>query len=297
MKKVLSFVLILCLGISCNPSIFNAYAETHTKAHWLHSLVDDDFYTRTSKILEKKEGDLINLDKNITISEFKSLLTKELGSKLQNIDAVDLQNGDLERTDAVKIIYELLNINKELNADKFTGALSYKFTDIETLPSHSRNAIAFSYNAKLINGYSEESFMPNKKMTVAEALTVINRLQKRLSLGNNTEIPFIVKSTKNTYEKTNEVIQTKNSNGKVLITLIRKLNDASSKLEILSISKLLEKEYQIQCKLVPMDDYGLQVINYTTIEIEIESKYLDKDSEFTVKINQSHNSGSGKLQQ
>ncbi len=111
--------------------------------------------------------DTDNLNADITRLEMVHILAKVCLSNLNVEDLVEIFLSD----DVIGASGEVLETPKEI-----------EFTDIQELDESSKVYIRYVTMLKIINGYTDGSFKPDKTMTRAEVATVMSRFEKLKSM-------------------------------------------------------------------------------------------------------------------
>ncbi len=96
---------------------------------------------------------------------------------MNGVSLVDL-NAEMSRLEMVNVIGRLCEkngIKLETNEQSGETMAKVEFTDIENLDVLSKKYIEDAVNLKIITGYTDGTFKPNKTMTRAEVATVIYR--------------------------------------------------------------------------------------------------------------------------
>ena len=102
-------------------------------------------------------------------------------------------NININRAEFVVMLSRALKLNGE--------PATHRFTDDALIPSWAKEHVALAVQAGLINGYSDGSFGPNKRITRAEMVTIINRALKQveavedgISFVDREQIPIWARS-------------------------------------------------------------------------------------------------------
>lgn len=99
-------------------------------------------------------------------------------------------NGVFQPQKAATRLYctELLVRTLSLETNQQTIEAQVRFTDTTNLGVQDRNCIALAVMNRLMNGYEDKSFRPNRPVTRAELATLMARAQEWNRIGQNTQI-------------------------------------------------------------------------------------------------------------
>lgn len=267
MKKIVSMVLVILI-LSTSVVAF-ANMDEKLGNHWSKGLIEKDFLAYYFPYLAKDRFSRLNPREDIMKEDFTISLASL--SKDYNLDMTTDNigvNGFLTRQEVVELIGKkilgkdiVLDENKELT-----------FQDINTMNKDSIELLRRLYNLGIINGVSATSFAPDKKLSQAEAIIILQRLKGVLE--GMREVSFNITGIVQGY-KDQESIIVKEAADKVLVTLTKEFPTPGYSL---GVEKIVSEEdgYNIYLKITPPKEGSiqLQVMTYKTMTIEIDKKQL-----------------------
>ena len=259
MRKAILFLLIFGVIMSFGISAF-ADMEEKVSNHWSKSLIEKDFFLYYFPYLAKE--DFKRFEPNGIICEDEFLLSFSSSNALIGI------NRDLTRAEMAKTIGKKLMEIKliEENGEKLP------FIDINSISTEEHEGIASLYRSGIIQGQSKTIFNPKGNVTQAEALIVLQRVNKLLNKVSS--IPFKLSGAVQAYSG-NEGITSKTEGDKILVTITKEFPTPGYSLEVKEILKN-KGNYKINLSITPpdKDSIQLQVITYKIITIEIDKNQL-----------------------
>lgn len=266
MRKILSFLLILALVLSIgSPAL--AKMEDKLSSHWARGEIQKDFFLYYFPYLAKENfsrfspNDIIKEDEFLL--SFSSLLknkgytNNELGWK------VDLTRGQMARIVGGKLIEEnIIQIN-----DNDT-----KFIDIKDRPIQEQRGIKALYQAGIVKGISEFKYNPLGKTTQAEAIVLLQRVEKVLDKRSN--IPFKLLGVVQAYSGKEGITTTENGD-KLIVTITKTFPTPGYNMKVGEIIKSKDG-YKVHLNISPPDKDSdqLQVITYKTITIQVDKEHI-----------------------
>jgi len=277
MKKVVSLVLMVVI-LSTSVVAF-ANMDEKLGDHWSKGIIEKDFVAYYFPYLAKDKFNKLDPRENIKKEDFTlslASLSKDYDLEVTG-DNIGI-NGYLTRREVVESIGDKL-LAMDIKLEK-SNELS--FQDINTMSEESIVLLRVLYNLKIINGVSATNFAPDRKLSQAEAIIILQRLKGVLE--EMKEISFNISGMVQSYNNQESII-VKESGDKVLVTLTKEFPTPGYSLGVEKI--VHEKDgYQIYLKITPPKEgmMQLQVITYKTITIEIDKKELKQTPyNFTVE--------------
>lgn len=266
MRKFLLFVLIFGITISFGNPV-RADMEDKVANHWSKDLIEREFFLYYFPYLAKENFKRFNPNDLIYEDEFLlsfSSLLKEKGYSNTSIGS----KKNLNRIDMAKIIGNKL---MEVNLIKWKDE-KLPFIDIDNILVEERKAINALYHSGILQGESDNIYNPKRNVTQAEAIIVLQRVNKLLD--NITNIPFKLSGVVQAYSG-KEGIVSKIDGDKVLVTITKEFPTPGYSVEVKEILKT-QGGYKINLNIVPpdKDSLQLQVITYKILTIEIEKENL-----------------------
>ncbi|NMA86225.1 MAG: hypothetical protein GX968_02755, partial [Tissierellia bacterium] len=251
------------LSIS-NPIL--AKMEDKLSNHWAKNEIREEFFVYYFPYLAKE--DFKNFSPNSPIKENEFLLSFSALLKKQGYNnnelgwGVDLTRGQMARIIGGKLLEENI-IHK--------GSKDPSFKDIKNRSMEEQNSIKALYNAGIIEGENSIKYSPNRLATQAEAIVLLQRVEK--VLDQNT-IPFNLSGIIQTYSG-NEGISIKENSDKIVLSITKSFPTPGYNMEVEKITRG-EDNYKIHLNITPppKDSEQLQVITFKTITIEINKKHI-----------------------
>ena len=189
-KKIISVLLALLL-------FFNNFAYAESMNHWAQKNYES---LRQKNVL--LEEDAINLDRDISLTEFEQIF-----KHITNLE-IDTQNivcneEALTRIDVINLLA------KTLPYEKVVDRTVDDFVDSHEIDGSIKDAVNKILSIGIINGFSDVSLRVHNKITLGEAITVIKRVSElnaissisanTVSLANqDLEMGLVSKTTNNT---------------------------------------------------------------------------------------------------
>ncbi|MGJ0846981.1 hypothetical protein SAMN02745784_01906 [Tissierella praeacuta DSM 18095] len=270
MKKLVSMFLVLLI-ISTNVLAF-ASIDDKLINHWSKSIIEKDFVAYYFPYLAKDKFNKFNPEDNISKKDF----TLSLASLFKDYGLDDITNNigiyePLTRKELVEIVGSKLI---SIDTIKYENQ-ELPFQDINTMNKDSIELLRVLFNLKIINGVSSINFAPDRKVTQAEAIIILQRLKGVLEdMKGLKEISFNIAGIAQSYSG-EEAIVVKEGTDNVLVTITKELPTPGYSLDV---DKILRHKdgYKIYLNIIPpkADSMQLQVITYKTMTIEIDKNKL-----------------------
>ncbi|MBN4062957.1 S-layer homology domain-containing protein [Alkaliphilus sp. AH-315-G20] len=271
----LSTILVL-LTISAYSNSF----ESIFSGHWAEKHIEPDFYeTYFEKHVSSLQSEFL-LNGAITKGDFYSIL----GCLTQETVTIPLteeeKNKPLLRKTAVMW---LINAIEDEERKVVYDEKENMFIDIKGLEKSEKESVLRAHSIGLINGYSERIFAPNDKVTYAQAMILMQRLNNKIMITENT-IPFVTIETIQEHTARQEGLFVSEKEDKIIITVVQRFNTSGYQLEVANIVKLGDAKYAISLNITKPDPKHmvLQVISFVRTTIEIDKKHVDSNYTFEV---------------
>lgn len=279
MKRFLSFALLFII-LSNSVFVFaNGDMMSKLEGHWSEDILDKDFVAYYFPYLAKNNFEKLNPNEKIMKNDF----SLSLGSLLKdyNLDTITnpiMHDEPIKRIEIVKIIGEKLANIEDLKKEND----EFPFNDINNIESESIELIKLLYNLKIINGISETQFAPDKIVSKAEAIVILQRVKGVLE--DMKEISFEVKGVVQSYNSQENII-VKEEEENVLVTITKQFSTPGYSLGVEKIVKE-DGNYKIFLDIVSPDSDAIlpQVITYKTITIELDKSELNTQSPYNFNV-------------
>lgn len=266
MKRLVSILLLFALLITGgSPAL--AKMEEKLARHWSKGEIDRDFFLYYFPYLAKEDYNRFSPNETIREDEFLLSFT----SLLNNKGYANKELGwdvDLTREQMARIIGGKLLANNLLERTKDET----DFTDLENCNRDIRNSIIALEEAGIIKGEGGGVFNPKRKASQAEAIVVLQRVEKLIDQYAN--IPFKLSGIVQTYSGA-EGINVKEGKDKITVSITKSLPNPGYNVKIDKITKCKDG-YKVHLDIIPppKDSIQLQVIVYKTITIEIDKEEI-----------------------
>ena len=279
MKRILSFVLVLTILLTSVSVFANGDIISKIEGHWSEKVLKKDFVSYYFPYLAKDNFGKLKPDANINKKDF----SLSFGSLANNYNLDNKSNNlihgeEIKRIEIVNVVGEKLKNIEELKDEK----LELPFKDINNLEEESIELIKLLYNSKIINGVSEDSFAPDKVVTQAEAIVILQRVKGVLE--DMKEISFEVKGVVQSYNSQENVF-VKEKEESVLVTITKQFSTPGYSLGIEKIVKE-DESYKVMLDIeAPAKGTDLlQVITYKTITIEVDKAELSTQAPYNFTV-------------
>lgn len=278
MKKFLSLILIFIV-LSASVTAF-ADMEKKLEGHWSENMIERDFVAYYFPYLAKGNFEKFDPVEAISSKDFSlsfSSLSKnyQLGSVPNNI----VPNKGLTRKEVVRIVGNKLKEVETLRV----GNEQIPFKDIDTMDEENIESLKLLYNLEIIKGVSNDRFAPEKTVSQAEAIIILQRI--RNALDTMDEISFTIKGIVQSYNN-QETIIVKQNGDKVLLTITKEFPTPGYNLNIDKILREDNNRHQVYLDITPPVAGSIlpQVITYKTITVEIDETELNGQSPYVFVV-------------
>lgn len=269
--SILMVVVILGLGAGSYANIGNKLGN-----HWSKDHIETEFFTSYFSYLGRENFKRLDPNGKITNKDIITslgTLGKDYGFEVK-FDGL-LNEDPITREEMVIKVGEIL---KDFNVGKDKG-IKLPFKDINTMDKSSIELLRLLYDLEIINGISPTEFAPEKFLSQAESIIILQRLKGILK--SMEKISFKTMGIMQSYNG-NEAVKVNNSEDKVTLTITKGFPTPGYSLSVDKIT--MEKEgYKVwlKSKGPGEDSIQTQVITYKTITIEIDKKELIMPEPFT----------------
>lgn len=280
MKKLVSVILIILL-LSTNVVAF-ANMDTKVTNHWSKGIIEKEFVAYYFPYLAKEGFNKFAPDDYISKRDFELSLASL--SKDYNLDTTTKNIGIYEPLTRKEIIELIGNKLIEIDTIKYENQ-ELPFQDINTMNKNSIELLRLLFNLKIIYGVSNTSFAPDRKLTQAEAIIILQRLKGVLDeMRGMNEISFSIMGIVQSYNAEESVI-VKEETDNVLVTITKEFPTPGYSLDVEKI--LRHKEgHKVYLNITPPKEGTIlpQVITYKTMTIEINKTQLMGTSPYVFTV-------------
>lgn len=270
MKKLVSMVLVILI-LSVNVVAF-ANMDEKLEDHWSKGLIEKEFVAYYFPYLAKDNFNKFNPKDYITKKDLELSLASL--SKDYGLDAIANNIGIYESITRKELV-DLIG-NKLMSIDTIKHEnLELPFQDINTMDKNSIELLRLLFNLKIIYGVSNTSFAPDKKLTQAEAIIILQRLKGVLEeMRGIREISFSITGIVQSYNAQESII-VKEETDKVLVTITKEFPTPGYSLDVEKILRD-KNEHRVFLNIAPPKEGSIlpQVITYKTMTIEINKAQL-----------------------
>lgn len=257
-KKAILILLILLLVSS------TAFASMEDKlvGHWAKNTINKEFLSYYFPYLAR--DDYKEFAPNMPMARDRFGLSTSSLFKGKGYTVAGMENpGEVSRKEMLRIVgSRLQEIGVKADPD-----FTLDFVDIQGLSLEEKDFLKILNKEKIVLGVGAASFSPDKKLTQAEAIVVVQRLQSLLNRIN--KIDFVTKSVESSYNNKEEILTSVNENN-VVLSITKQFPTSGYSLSVKEIVKQgdMFKVY-LETKKPPADSIQLQVITFKTIKVEI----------------------------
>jgi len=259
-------MMIFALILASGPAAFGAVIEK-LEGHWSESLISDEFTSHYFPYLAKEDFRELNPDGSISREDFTLSLASLFRGMGHTVDGIAVP-GTLTRSGMADIVGErLIQIGIEDAQDHQTP-----FGDVASLGVETQNNLRLLHREGIINGESNSVFNPNRNLTQAEAIIVLQRTQS--AIRDWEDVSFITLGVTQNYSNQEEVT-TRVSENVVTLVVTKEFPTPGYTIKVDSISREGD-HYRVDFTITPPEPGTIvpQVITYKTITIEIDREEL-----------------------
>ena len=264
--KLISFMMVFALILASGPAAFGAVIEK-LEGHWSMSLISDEFTSHYFPYLAKEDFKGLSPDGGISRENFALSLASLFMDMGYTVDGIAVP-GTITRAGMADMVGErLIQIGME-------GAQDHQmpFGDVASLGIETQNNLRLLHREGIINGESNSVFNPQRNLTQAEAIIVLQRTQSAIKGWEDVE--FITLGVTQNYSNQEEVT-TRVSENVVTLVVTKEFPTPGYTIKVDSISREGD-HYRVDFTITPPDPGTIvpQVITYKTITIEINREEL-----------------------
>lgn len=258
-------ILLLALILIMNSTFAYGNASDKLSNHWSKDFIDRSFLAHYFPYLAKDNFSRLNPNEGISRQDFSlstASLFKEYGFEISGVDST----GNMTRKDMISSLGEKL-ISIGLKNDK---SEVLPFRDINTMDGNSIELLRLLYSNGIIEGDSNSIFAPDRHLSQAEAVIILQRVKGVLE--NMKDIPFKILGVVQSFNNQEEMITTQEGD-KVLLTITKEFPTPGYDISISKITREKNgKKIQFHVKPPAPDSIQLQVVTYKTITVAIDKK-------------------------
>jgi hypothetical protein len=265
-RKLISIFMIFALIIASGPAAFGAVIEK-LEGHWSRSLISDEFTNRYFPYLAKESFKELDPEGNISREDFTLSLASLFKDMGYTVDGIAVP-GTLTRSGMGDIVGErLVQIGFKEAQDH-----QMPFGDVASLGVETQNNLRLLHREGIINGESNSIFNPDRNLTQAEAIIVLQRTQS--AIRDWEDVSFITLGVTQNYSNQEEVT-TRVSENVVTLVVTKEFPTPGYTIKVDSISREGD-HYRVDFTITPPEPGTIvpQVITYKTITIEIDREEL-----------------------
>ena len=262
--KLSIFVLILILLIS-NTAF--ASMEDKLTGHWAKDTINKEFLSYYFPYFARDNFNLFQPDNPMSrdgLALSTSSLFKAKGYTVSGMET----RGEITRKEM------LIIIGSRLKKIGITPDPNHKldFVDIQGLTEEAKDYLKILNKEKIILGVGGASFGGDKKLSQAEAVVILQRVESFLNRLN--KINFITKSVESSYNNKEEIITTIGDTD-VVLAITKQFPNPGYTLSVKEVLKQGDKfKVYLESKKPPADSIQLQVITFKTIQIQMQKSDL-----------------------
>lgn len=263
-------IIVLLVLILLSSSVVYADFDEGIGNHWSKGVIDEIFMEKYFPYLAENDFSRFKPNGPTTTDQFSKsidLLFEHYNFETETI----LNNEDISREKMILILgNELENIG--VKVDKNIGL---PFKDINTMDQTNIDLLKMLYKLEIIKGETNSQFSPDRKLSQAEAIVILQRAKGVLN-NMDKKISFKTLGVVQTFNGKEEITVIPQDE-KVLVTITKQFPTPGYKIIVEDIVKIKEG-YKINFNIEapPRDSEQLQVITYKTISLEIDKDDLDQ---------------------
>ncbi len=297
MRKNIAIILIVALFLSSLTTF--AEVDLNFKGHWAENIIDKQFIQDHFKYLLKEDTKVSDLnstlDKKYFMLSLYTILNKHQKESIdKNSEKTNIENavkylnskqilekdgtieGKLTRKEAAKYIMKTLELSREI---QLADTSFMPFKDMLGLDDEYKKYVSKASMIGIVKGYGDSTFRPEEDIAAIEGIVFLQRLKGEID-ERDRNIPFTVVEEKWSGRGTNNLVTTKQSSGKILVTITKEFPTSGYNLTVNRVEKYAPGKYRVyvDTKAPAPNTITLQVISYKSITIEIDRKLLDSGS-------------------
>lgn len=270
MKKIISITLASAMIFMGTVSF--ADIDNKLDSHWSKSFIKKDFVAYYFPYLAKDSFIRFNPNEQIQYNDFLisvNSLYKDYG--------IETKISDFEINEKLtrKVILDVLSNDIFKSYIDTYKSEELKFIDIEGFTEEEINLLKVLVKLNIINGVSIHNFAPEKELTQAEAVVVLQRIKTVFEKMNLIGYRIIETNQSYTGE---DILSIEELEDKVRITINKSFSTPGYSMTVDRITHINDG-YKINLKISPpSSDMMLpQVITYINLKLEIDKVLLRND--------------------
>lgn len=281
-KRIITLTLLLCMLIT-NTSMAMGIAKLDN--HWSKKEIKEDFMNKYFTELCEDNYAKFNPDAPLSASVFtKALesLSNEFGEFKVSISA---SSKFFTREEMIDYIFDCVKNINFAKKDKKT----IEFVDIENMDKIRKEKLAYLVDKGIINGGADKKYNPQKTLTQAEGVLVVQRIHG-IFLNNNSEktsknLSFEVQNISEGLTNNQETVYYKKEGDQILITFTLKFPNPGYTLGVEKVLLSEDNTITVYPQVVAPGPttITLQVIAYKTVTISLKTSETG-EGPFNVKI-------------
>lgn len=265
MRRFVSILLVFVIVLASTASM--ATISDKLMNHWADSLINRSFVAYYFPYLARDK--FLRFAPDEPISEGDFTLSLSALFKEYSYDVIQL-GGErhISRSDMVRILGSRL-IDLGINPGE---NVNLPFKDINRMSSDSIELLRVLFNNRIIVGDPDSSFNPDRQLSQAEAIIILQRVKGVLEDMNT--IAFNTLGIVQSYSAQEEII-IKEENEAVMVTITKQFPTPGYSMTVNRILKA-GNGYRIYFNITapPADSILPQVITYKTITLELDKDQL-----------------------
>lgn len=281
-KRIISLVLLLCILFT---STSMAMGIAKLDKHWAKKEIKEDFMNKYFAELCTDNYAKFNPDAALPAAIFAKAietLSNEYGEFKVNIEA----NAEFfTREEMVDYIFDGVKNIKFVRNDK----KDMNFVDIENMDKIRKEKLAYLVNKGILNGGADKKFNPQRKLTQAEGVLVVQRIhgifRDNKSEKTSKSLSFDVQNVSEGLTNNQETIYYKKDGDQILITFTLKFPNPGYTLGVEKVLLSEDNTITVYPQIVAPGPktITLQVIAYKTVTIALKASETG-EGPFSVKV-------------
>lgn len=266
MKRVFIFLLVFTLILSFTVAYGDMASKLHN--HWSRDMIDRSFLAYYFPYLARNNFEKFDPRASISSQDFKLSTASLLSSYGYEIKLVGA-DGVFLRKDLVEYFDEVVGLlDFKLESDH-----NLQFKDIDKLNPNSIRTLKMLNKYNIVQGDTKTLFSPNRELSQAEAVIVLQRVKE--ALDNLDSITFNVIGFVQSFDNQEEMV-VNNDKDRILVTITKQFPTPGYMMDVKNILRTKEG-YMIKVHITNPEDTRdvIQVITYQTLTIEIPKEELD----------------------
>lgn len=265
--KIHKLSLLILITIILMTSTAFASLEDKLTDHWARDTINKEFLSYYFPYFARDNFSQFYPNNPMTRDGMGLSTSSLFKSKGYSVKGMESQ-GELTRKDMLALVGTRL---KEIGV-KADPNYNLDFVDIQGLPEELKDYLKILNKEKVVLGVGGGAFSPDKKLTQAEAVVILQRLEGFLKRLNT--ISFVTKSVESSFNNKEELITSINEDT-VVLQITKQFPTPGYSVMVKEILKQ-GSIYKVYLKITnpPADSIQVQVITFKTIQIEIQKSQL-----------------------